>query len=99
MIGVVQYSINYPVKCDSPLHLLFEEVVIAEYGYPAIVGTIAVFGCNSSGYVLNGPSTATCMGNGEWIPDPGQVQCEGNCPCIARLMFNLKVCLLGWPYL
>ena len=81
------------------LHFLAEEVVITKNRVPARVGTIAVFGCNSSEYVLNGPSAATCMGNGEWVPDPRQVQCEGNSPCITRLIFNLKFCFLGWPYL
>ena len=75
-------SIRYiTAQCISLLHLLSEEnksLVIANYSYPAIEGTIAVFSCSSSGYMLTGPSTVTCMGNGEWVPDPREVQCEGS---------------------
>ena len=73
------YTCN-PVKCISPFRLLTEankQLVIINYSCPAIQGTIAVFSCSSCGYELTGPSTSTCMGNGKWIPDPGQMQCEG----------------------
>ena len=52
--------------------------MIANHSRPAIEGTIAVFSCSSSGYKRTGPSTVTCMGNGEWVPDPREVQCECN---------------------
>ena len=69
----------YVVKCTSPLRLLTEhnKQLTLNYSNPALEGTIAVFSCSSSGYLLTGPSTSTCMGNGEWGPDPRQVQCEG----------------------
>jgi hypothetical protein len=69
-----------PVKCVSPLRLLTEaskQLVIVNYSYPAIEGTTAVFSCSRSGYELNGPQSATCTRNGEWVPDPKQAQCEG----------------------
>ena len=50
---------------------------MVNYSYPAINGTTAVFSCSRSGYVLTGPRSATCTGNGEWVPDPRQVQCQG----------------------
>ena len=28
-------------------------------------------------HILIGPSTTTCMGNGEWEPDPREVECRG----------------------
>ena len=73
-----------PVKCISPLRLLTDankQLVIVDYTHPAIEGTIAVFSCSSSGYQLTGPRSAICMGNGEWVPDPRQVQCEGKSQC------------------
>ena len=76
--GSIQYI---TVQCISLLQLLSEEnktLVNANYKYPAIEGTIAVFSCSSSGYMLTGPSTVACMGNGEWVPDPREVQCEGD---------------------
>ena len=78
VLGSIQYI---TAQCISLLHLLSEEnksLVIANYSCPAIEETIAVFSCNSSGYRLTGPSTVTCMGNGEWVPDPRKVQCEGS---------------------
>ena len=50
---------------------------MVNYSYPAINGTTAVFSCSRSGYELTGPQSATCTGNGEWVPDPRQVQCQG----------------------
>ena len=77
-----------PVKCVSPLHLLSTEanegLVIADYSRPAVEGTTAVFSCSSSGYELTGPRSAICARNGEWVPDPSQVQCEG-------ILYNLYV--------
>ena len=62
--------------------------MIANYSYPAIEGTIAVFSCSSSGYMLTGPSTVTCMGNEEWVPDPREVQCEGICTNIGPALMQ-----------
>ena len=84
------YSIH-AVKCAPLLNLLNKELVTANYRYPAVEGTIAMFNCGSSGYILAGPSTATCMGNGEWVPDPRQVQCEGNVVSIPCHVYNVYV--------
>ena len=39
-------------------------------------GTNITFTC-SPGLVLTGPNTSTCMGNGEWEPNPREVECKG----------------------
>ena len=48
-----------------------------DYKEPAINGTIVSFNCSQPGEVLIGPSTATCMDDGQWVPNPDQL--HGNC--------------------
>ena len=68
--------------------------MIANYSYPAIEGAIAVFSCSNSGYMLTGPSTVTCMGNGEWVPDPRDVQCEGSIgPALIQCLYVCILCI------
>jgi hypothetical protein len=44
------------------------------YDDPALNGESIMFAC-ASGLKLGGPNSSTCMGNGEWEPDPGKVNC------------------------
>ena len=44
---------------------------------PVMEGINVSFSCNSS-HILRGPSSSTCMRNGEWEPDPMEVECRGN---------------------
>ena len=46
------------------------------YEDPALEGDVITFTC-SPGQLLNGTDTSTCMRNGEWEPDPGEVDCIG----------------------
>ena len=46
------------------------------YVDPAREGQIITFICPHA-QTLNGSNSATCMGNGEWEPDPGEVECIG----------------------
>ena len=56
--------------------LIQETGVIAEgYEDPAMEGRNVIFSC-PPGLVLTGPSTTTCMENGEWEPDPSGLKCE-----------------------
>ena len=50
--------------------------MIIGYMGPAVEGTTVSFVCPPQ-YALNGPNTTTCMGNGEWEPDPREVECKG----------------------
>ena len=43
---------------------------------PALEGAVLSFDCPPQ-HVLIGPNTTTCMGNGEWEPDPREVECKG----------------------
>ena len=47
-----------------------------DYIDPAIEGTTVTFECPHE-HVLIGPNTTTCMGNGEWEPDPRDLTCKG----------------------
>ena len=49
-------------------------IIIVE---PAMEGATLTFKYPPPQYVLTGPNTTTCMGNGEWEPDPGEVECNG----------------------
>ena len=63
---------EYPFSLGSSLYIL-------DYNEPAIVGTTVSINCLHPGEVLVGPNTATCMDNGQWVPDPNQLQmnCKG----------------------
>ena len=43
---------------------------------PAMEGATLTFKCSPQ-YVLTGPNITTCVGNGEWEPDPGEMECNG----------------------
>ena len=48
-----------------------------DYVDPALEGQNITFICPSPGQALSGPNSSICMGNGEWDPDPGEVECTG----------------------
>ena len=47
-----------------------------DYTDPALEGQNVTFAC-PPGQILNGPNSSTCLGNGEWESDPGEVECIG----------------------
>ena len=58
---------------------MIQSVLIIGHGYSiptvALEGDSISFTC-SSGFLLTGPNSSTCMGNGEWEPDPREVACH-----------------------
>ena len=52
------------------------DVIIEGYEVPALEGETISFSW-SLGSMLTGPNSLTCMGNGEWEPDPEVVECVG----------------------
>ena len=46
------------------------------YEDPALEGEIITFTC-LLGLEFSGPISSMCMRNGEWDPDPGEVNCTG----------------------
>ena len=86
MLFVSTYAIimSYTVACEHPvfnksvgssLYVLnfLNELAVR-------VGTTVSFNCSEPGQVLVGLNTATCMENGEWVPDPSllQMNCKGS---------------------
>ena len=51
--------------------------LVVGYEDPALEGQTAMFTC-LPGQTLNGSNSSTCMGNGEWEPDPRDVECTGS---------------------
>ena len=41
---------------------------------PALSGDRITFQC-SSGLILVGPSSSTCIDDGQWVPDPRELKC------------------------
>ena len=48
-------------------------------------GAAIIFKCPPQ-YILIGPNATTCMGNGEWEPDPRKVECRGIITAVALIL-------------
>ena len=74
IIAHSQYT-QLPV-ITRPLTQLHHPVVVAVVSGsrdgPLIEGQFITYSC-PPGFILNGPNVLIYMGNGEWEPDPGQV--------------------------
>ena len=64
---------NYP-----PPHDPVAVINGAQDSHPLMKGKHITYTC-PPGFVLTGPNASVCTGNGEWEPDPGQVDCLGDC--------------------
>ena len=60
-------------KCDYPITY---RIFISGYYPPMIEGSRIMLSCPFR-YSLKGSNTSTCMGNGEWEPDPRKAECKG----------------------
>ena len=49
---------------------------VVGYEDPALEGQIITYSC-PPGQILNGSNSSTCMRNGKWEPDLGEVECIG----------------------
>jgi hypothetical protein len=72
---------NYAVTCNLPTQLLINDLQVAtvvngSQDIPHREGQFITYTC-SPGFILTGPSTSVCTGNGEWEPEPGEVACIG----------------------
>ena len=65
--------------CDHPLEEGINSsssVEVIGFTNPALEGTSIMLHCHIR-LTLIGPESSTCMGNGEWEPDPKEVECIG----------------------
>ena len=71
----------YIVACEYPLlnQSMRSSLNVLDYKEPAVVGTTVSFNCSQPGEELTGPDRAMCMDDGQWVPDPDQIQisCKG----------------------
>ena len=61
-------------KCGDPMELT--NALAVGYVDPALEGQTITFIC-PLGQILNGSISSICMENGEWEPNPGEVDCIG----------------------
>ena len=74
------------MHCGHPFQDVDNDSVIIEgYIEPSFEGAILSFDCPPQ-HVLIGPNTTTCMGNGEWEPDPRDVECKGIILCCTNII-------------
>ena len=62
-------------NCGDPMRLRSDLIVLG-YTNPALEGTSVDLKC-PPGLMFVGPNVSTCMENGEWEPDLGEVECHG----------------------
>ena len=67
----------HAAKCEDPTSQINSSVTVLGNRNLAVEGHNVMFSC-PSGLMLTGPNISTCMGNGEWEPDPGELKCLGD---------------------
>ena len=71
-------SFYYIANCGRPPVNMNDSITIIGYTQhmPVMEGISVNFSCNL-GHILHGPNSSTCVRNGEWEPDPMEVECRG----------------------
>ena len=67
-------------NCGNPSDKVLDQSSVVIVGYsdttPSLEGNTINYTCYP-GVKLTGPNMSTCMENGNWEPDPGNVSCIG----------------------
>ena len=73
--------------CRNLSNLADQGIKIIGDGDPAVDGSNITFGCLLE-FV---PFTSTCMKNGEWVPDPEDIElnCSGESPLLYFYTYNI----------
>ena len=66
----------FSAKCEDLASQVDGSTMVVGYRDPAVEGTNVTFSC-PPGLVLTRPDISTCMRNGEWEPNPGEIKCLG----------------------
>ena len=77
---IITIIIVHVVACGHPPTQLLQDssvVTVTESDTPKTEGQSITFTC-PFGFILTGPNASECTGNGEWEPDPEQVDCIGD---------------------
>ena len=87
------------MNCRNLIEQLDRFVNVIGYKEPAIRGTNVSFNC-PKGFLLSGPDTTMCVGNGEWEPDPREAVCKGenNGILLCRSKKNKKTIIAAYMY-
>jgi hypothetical protein len=69
----------HAVICDLPTSLLRHPVIVdaGSQDNPHREGQFIIYTC-PPGFVLTGPNASVCTENGEWEPDPRELDCIGD---------------------
>ena len=76
----MRHDLHLIAKCIHPLDQAVRDreiddlLVIIGYIDPAVEGSSVNLSCSSG--VITGPTMTTCMLNGDWEPDPTDMECE-----------------------
>ena len=65
-------------NCGNPTDWVNNSYILVEYKEPTVEGTKVNFSCHPE-YEPKGLLSAECMSNGEWVPDPKELEinCSG----------------------
>jgi hypothetical protein len=79
IIIIMHTLLLYAVTCDLPSQLLEQPVLVdaRSQEIPHREGQFIMYTC-PTGFVLNGSNASVCTENGEWEPDPRELDCIGD---------------------
>ena len=77
------------MNCQDPGDQVDDSITVTGYREPGMRGANVTYNC-PSGMTLTGPRRSTCTGNGEWEPDPREVECKGEKHNLSNSIHDLR---------
>lgn len=79
----------HAARCESPVaDITDENITVLGYTEPAVEGNKIFFICSTE-LELVGPRTSTCAANGQWKPNPREVNCKSESPIHITILYNI----------